>query len=158
MKYSPARAQHHWRINRSGTAIRMYLPSPGKFILLLAELHAETQVAAKIPNGKEKPQCRFAYLSQTSAHELTCNALLLGNFPCRTYPSCSQLPSEPRERWSWWRWWSQLTASAGRQMWHACDSATRPKEAPAPLHHSGVHKAEPKGETKGSGKVTAVIS
>lgn len=62
MKYSSAHAQHHRGINCSGTANHMYLPSPRKFILLLAKLHAETQVAAKIPNGKEKPQCRFVYL------------------------------------------------------------------------------------------------
>lgn len=74
----------------------MCLPSPGKFILLLAKLHAETQVAAKIPNGEEKPQCQFVYLLQTSVCAVTSDALLLGTFPCCMPPSCPQSPTKPR--------------------------------------------------------------
>lgn len=128
-KCSPARAQCHRGTNCSGAATRMYVPSPGKFILLLAEPHAETQVATKIPNGKEKPQYQFVYLSQTSAHKLTSDTVLLGNFPRCTHASCPQPPPEAQGKGGPGgaggpRSWSVLAARCGTP-------ATWP---PAPRH------------------------
>lgn len=71
-------------------------------------------------------------------------------------PPAHSLPPSPGERWSRRSRRSQLTVSTGSQTQHARDSATRP-EAPAPLRRGGVRRAEPEGETKGSGKVAALL-
>jgi len=110
MEHAPARAQQHRGTDGPDAAVLTYSPAPGEVIVRLAKLHAETQAAAKVPNGEARPERQLLWERNTtaSAASFTAASSARGDerrspprhLPLPHAPFPPQPPSQPTARWS----------------------------------------------------------